>query len=117
MKADKEEKKRTRRACVCAFILTLCVIVTAMALYAVDYTTGRTLHGDEYHPTMKVEISATWLPARMQVLWKLLRGDYWEDLLNSERINKEIFFQNTSSSNTANDTSEISKPTVNPAGE
>lgn len=76
----KQQRKRTRRRAVCAFLLILMVVGFAGGLYTVDVTTGRTLHGAAYQPSIVIP-SATWLPPRIQVLWEWLTGEAYFSLL------------------------------------
>ncbi len=77
MKQDKNQQKRTRRACVCAFLSTLGIAAFAAGVYTVDCVSGQTLHGIGYRPFETVTVSAQWLPPRLQVLWTLLSGEFY----------------------------------------
>lgn len=77
----KEQKKRTRRAGVCAFVITLGLLVFAIGMYTVDAVSGRTLHGSDYRTDIEVTAAIAWLPSRMQVVWKVITGAYYVDFL------------------------------------
>lgn len=77
MRYRNEQKRRTRKACGYAFVLTLCVLLTGIGLLMADRTTGRALHGSGYTTALPA-IDDRWveyLPARVQVL---LRLPQWE---------------------------------------
>lgn len=76
----KEQRKRTRRIGVCAFVLTMGVIAFVGGLYTVDTVTGRTLHGAAYRPSLTAP-STVWLPPRVHTIWELLSGDAYFSLL------------------------------------
>lgn len=63
-----------RRAFLYTFIITLCIVLTAMAFLIVDRETGRDLHGNDYTPSLPGTDSGTltaWLPPRVQVFLRL----------------------------------------------
>lgn len=77
-------KKRTWTTVVCAFSLTLCVVLFAGGLLLVSIRSGRTLFGENYEPvSLQQEVplgemedsTFVWLPARLRVL---LRLPMWE---------------------------------------
>lgn len=70
-------KHRTRKACAYAFVLTVCVLLTGIGLLMADCTTGRTLHGSDYSPTLPATDDqwTHYLPPRTQVLLRLTE---WE---------------------------------------
>lgn len=75
MKRRDPDKKRTRRACVCAFLLSLCLLFMGMGLLIADHTSGRVLFGSDYQTALPAaELSLRWLPARLQLLWELLNA-------------------------------------------
>ncbi len=76
MREKNTQKKRTRRAGVCAFVLTAEMLAFVGGMYTVDAVTGRTLHGTAYRTSIDVTAVSPRLPARLRVVWELLTGDY-----------------------------------------
>ena len=66
--------KPVRQAFIYTFIITACVMVTALMFVTVDQVTGQTLHGEAYRPPLfSLDIDAVlhWLPPRIQGLLQL----------------------------------------------
>ncbi len=75
---------RIGKAVVCAFLLTLCVLLLIGGLLLVSLRSGRTLFGDGYESVLaqrewsRVESDTTafvCLPARLRVVWQIPK---WE---------------------------------------
>jgi hypothetical protein len=63
-----------RRAFIYTFIITLCIVFTAMAFLIADRETGRDLHGNQYTPSLPGihdGVATAWLPPRFQVFLQL----------------------------------------------
>ena len=78
------KKKRTWYTALCAFSLTLCVVLLIFGLLVVSIRSGRVLFGEQYDPVMlqhdlpigqTVSSEFVWLPARLRIL---LRVPMWE---------------------------------------
>lgn len=68
--------KPIRQAFLYTFIITACVVATALAFFTVDQVTGQTLHGADYTPTLPAFSPDTLvhgLPPRIQGLLKILQ--------------------------------------------
>ncbi len=75
MKKKNPQKKRTRRLCAYAFLLSLCALLTGLAFLIADQTNGQVLFGGDYRtPLPTVELPLWLLPARWRILWELLQG-------------------------------------------
>lgn len=86
-----KEHERRRRACLTAFILTLCVLLTALGFLQVEYTTRRTISGNGdmdfsvplYEGALDIEVPAEvgffwqFLPARVRGLLLLPQAQQW----------------------------------------
>lgn len=67
-------RRAVRRAFVYTFIITLCIVLTAMAFIIADRRTGTALHGEGYSPSLPGADTAAftaWFPSRVQVLLRL----------------------------------------------
>lgn len=81
VKKDRNRQKRTRRLCVSTFLLTLVILLTGLSLLMVDQLTGQVLFGDKHTlPTVDITVPIDWFPARLRVLWSILRGTWLEAL-------------------------------------
>ncbi len=67
-------RSATARAFIYTFIITLCVVLTAMALLVADQHTGQAIFGSDYTPappTLQAGGAFSLLPPRLQVLLSL----------------------------------------------
>lgn len=116
MRGNREQRKRTRRASVCAFVLTMMLLGFAGGLYTVDTVTGRTLHGASYRPTVDTAAVSAWLPARLRVLWEMVSGNGYFLFFTALEEGNHLSLK-TSASNTSMPRMDKVNPMPNPFGE